>query len=225
MNELAAGHPRLLVIEDDARERRGLRLQLGRRRFEVADAADATSAIAIAEARSDELDVCLVDLTLPDRSGQELMAELREVAPFTQCIVVTGAGDGAAGMARHDAGAWDYFVKPVVDWLRLERAIEQATRYSRSQRALAAATRTLALPEHLLGLSYADFRIHAARFTDRVYIEHLLATHEGDLTRASRQAGVSRVALRSLARHLAVTPTTPAPSAEKGPDAVNRQDR
>jgi serine phosphatase RsbU (regulator of sigma subunit) len=72
------------------------------------------------------IDCVLLDLQLPDAAGLDTVVRLREQAPETPLIVLTGLDDAAAGVAAVDAGAQDYLVKGNVDGAQLARAIRYA---------------------------------------------------------------------------------------------------
>lgn len=102
---------RLLLIEDDAQLRGALALILRARGWDVEPAGSAADALStLAEHRPD---VVVADLGLPDRSGAELVEDLRHAAPDTRLVVFTGREDPAVRRACRDAGADDYVTKPV----------------------------------------------------------------------------------------------------------------
>lgn len=78
------------------------------------------------EELSSRIDCVLLDLKLPDAEGLDTVVRLREQAPDTPLIVLTGLHDEAAGVAAVDAGAQDYLVKGEVDGAQLARAIRYA---------------------------------------------------------------------------------------------------
>jgi serine phosphatase RsbU (regulator of sigma subunit) len=78
------------------------------------------------EELSSQIDCVLLDLKLPDVEGLDTVMRLREQAPDTPLIVLTGLHDEAAGVAAVDAGAQDYLVKGEVDGAQLARAIRYA---------------------------------------------------------------------------------------------------
>jgi serine phosphatase RsbU (regulator of sigma subunit) len=84
-----------------------------------------TFADALAELSS-RIDCVLLDLKLPDAEGLDTVVRLREQAPDTPLIVLTGLHDEAAGVTAVDAGAQDYLVKGEVDGAQLARAIRYA---------------------------------------------------------------------------------------------------
>ena len=90
-----------------------------------------------------DVDCVLLDLKLPDAEGIDTVVRLREQAPDTPLIVLTGLNHEAAGVAAVDAGAQDYLVKGEVDGAQLARAI----RYSIVRRQAADAQHQLRLAE------------------------------------------------------------------------------
>jgi signal transduction histidine kinase len=69
---------------------------------------------ALARLQSEErVDVALVDITMPEMSGIELIEEIRKVSPDTQCAVVSAGADVRTAVACMQKGAYDYLVKPV----------------------------------------------------------------------------------------------------------------
>jgi DNA-binding response OmpR family regulator len=102
---------RLLFIEDDDQIRLALRLALEDEGYEVAEAGDGATGLAMFE-RS-EPDLVLVDLRLPDLSGFEVTRRIRgrSIVPI---IIVTAQIDTYDLVAGLEAGADDYVTKPVV---------------------------------------------------------------------------------------------------------------
>jgi two-component system invasion response regulator UvrY len=80
--------------------------------FEYAgEAASAEEALQLVQAT--DIDVLLLDLNMPDRSGLEILPQLIASAPHMKVVVVsaTPAPVGAAPALR--GGAWAYIEKPV----------------------------------------------------------------------------------------------------------------
>jgi DNA-binding response OmpR family regulator len=63
-------------------------------------------------ALQDNVDVVVLDLMLPSRSGMEVLATLRSAKPEVPVIVLTAKGEVEDRVAGLDAGAVDYLVKP-----------------------------------------------------------------------------------------------------------------
>jgi DNA-binding response OmpR family regulator len=100
----------ILVIEDEPGIRdfleRGLR-DLG---FIVASAADGTSGAM--QALRGGFELVVLDLMLPDRSGLDVLAEIRAAKPRLPVILLTALGETEDRVRGLDAGAIDYVVKP-----------------------------------------------------------------------------------------------------------------
>jgi signal transduction histidine kinase/CHASE3 domain sensor protein/CheY-like chemotaxis protein len=98
-------HPgTVLIVEDEAIVRLstlGLVEALGHRGIGVGTAAEA---LAVLTGGTDRVDLVILDVGLPDRSGEELAAQIREQWPGLPIIVASGYGGGAAasvpGIAR-----------------------------------------------------------------------------------------------------------------------------
>jgi DNA-binding NarL/FixJ family response regulator len=80
---------RLLIVDDHAAARTGLRLRLKREPdlTIVGEAADIREAEELAARHAP--DVVLVDMSLPDGDGLELVDRLRTVAPASRCLILT----------------------------------------------------------------------------------------------------------------------------------------
>ena len=119
-------HPSLLVVDDDAAFRRALAVELQRRDYRVAVAGSAAEALQ--GLATIEPDVVLLDLRLPDRSGLDVLKEVRERQPGAEVIMMTGHGSIDTAIEAIRAGAFDYVSKPCpLDELevRIERARER----------------------------------------------------------------------------------------------------
>lgn len=103
----------VLLVEDDRELRATLREALeveGYRILAAASAADARALMAHA-GRASGIDLVLLDLSLPDGTGQTLLAEIRRDRA-TPVIVVTAQQDEDPKIRLLDAGDDDYLVKP-----------------------------------------------------------------------------------------------------------------
>ncbi|WP_421741926.1 response regulator [Cellulomonas sp.] len=102
-----------MIVDDHEVVRRGI--------AEVVDRADGMSVVAEAGSVADGVrraalvrpQVLLVDLQLPDGTGIELLAAVREQLPSARAIVLTSFDDDDALAAALDAGAAAYLLKSV----------------------------------------------------------------------------------------------------------------
>jgi two-component system OmpR family response regulator len=102
---------RVLVIEDDRQTAKLVKSVL----TEGGDAVDLAYSAADARplARINEYDVIILDLSLPDGTGIEILQELRREGRVMPVLVMTGRSGEADVVRLLDAGADDYVVKPV----------------------------------------------------------------------------------------------------------------
>lgn len=101
---------RLLLVEDSARLRELLTERIheaGWRLDGVRSLGDATAALQCVA-----YDLVLVDLGLPDGSGQDLITGARRAGVTAPILVITARGAIADRVAALDSGADDYLVKP-----------------------------------------------------------------------------------------------------------------
>ena len=107
-----------------------VRFNLERAGYRVSEAADGREALALLEAESP--DVVLLDLTMPDMDGWDLLEEARAAGHLDGVLVAVLTGD-AHEMVEHrarGAGADAYLVKPLEpgDLIRaIERLLEEAS--------------------------------------------------------------------------------------------------
>jgi two-component system alkaline phosphatase synthesis response regulator PhoP len=101
---------RLLLVEDDPTLRQALSFNLTREGYEVAAAADGEAALEAA--RSDRLDLILLDVMLPGMSGVEVLRVLRREGVTTPVIILSAKGDEIDRVVGLKVGADDYVPKP-----------------------------------------------------------------------------------------------------------------
>jgi DNA-binding response OmpR family regulator len=107
----------VVVCEDDALTLDLLCDHLAADRFGVLPAPSASDALRLC--RYNHPDLLLLDLTLPDAAGLDVLREIREADgvdsrfdPRLPVIVLTGRGDSTDRVRGLDSGADDYVVKP-----------------------------------------------------------------------------------------------------------------
>jgi two-component system response regulator RegA len=107
---MAEAMPSLLLVDDDAVYRERLATAIAARGYEVRTAADAATAVALAEADSPEYAV--LDLRMPGESGLELLGRLLAIDPTTKVLLLTGYGSIATAVEAVRLGAVNYLTKP-----------------------------------------------------------------------------------------------------------------
>jgi DNA-binding NtrC family response regulator len=121
----AATSGRILIVDDDERQRTALTTMLFDRDFETQVAADGQEALQ--RLTSFHADVMVVDLVMPRMDGFELLRHLKERGDLTPAIVLTGFGSMEKALtAVRDLKAFWFLEKPVEPrafMILLERAI------------------------------------------------------------------------------------------------------
>ena len=102
--------PRVLVVDDHEVVREGLIATLTPHGYDIVGAAS-TAAEAVAVARSTLPDIALVDIRLPDLSGEEVCPILREAVPQMSLIILTTYLSEEMVRRALAAGAAEYVTK------------------------------------------------------------------------------------------------------------------
>lgn len=77
---------------------------------------------------NDGFAVALIDITMPDMDGLELLGLIKTYSPNTECIMITAVDEARVAVECLKKGAYDYLVKPLSrdDLARVvKRAIER----------------------------------------------------------------------------------------------------
>lgn len=101
--------PRVLVVDDELQIRRFLRIALEANGYRVFETA--TGGEAIQEAARTRPDLVILDMSLPDIDGLEVLRRLREWTS-TPTIILSVRDAERDKVAALDAGADDYLTKP-----------------------------------------------------------------------------------------------------------------
>lgn len=99
----------ILLIDDDVRIRRMLRLSLEANGYSILEAA--TGEQGLQQIASKHLDLIILDLNLPDMHGLEVLRRAREFSKVPAIVLSVLTGDEEK-IALLDAGADDYLTKP-----------------------------------------------------------------------------------------------------------------
>lgn len=101
----------ILLVDDDDAFRERMARALRDRGFAVTTAADRQAALAAAKAHTP--DFAVVDMRMPDCSGQEVVEALGGVSPHTRAVILTGYGSIASAVEALHKGAVHYLSKPI----------------------------------------------------------------------------------------------------------------
>jgi DNA-binding NarL/FixJ family response regulator len=106
---------RILLVDDHAVVRTGLRLLLDGEQDLEAVAEAGTARDAVFEARKHKPDIILMDVGLPDRSGIDVTAEVLKEAPDSKVLVLSMEDDPSYVRQAFAAGASGYVLKEAAD--------------------------------------------------------------------------------------------------------------
>jgi DNA-binding NtrC family response regulator len=100
----------ILVIDDEAEIREGLELLLSSEGYSVTSAV--TGEAGLARLEQDPFDLLLLDVSLPGRSGLDLLREIRQRDPHLPVVLITAYGSIDMARQAFKSGAQDYITKP-----------------------------------------------------------------------------------------------------------------
>ena len=167
----------LLLVDDSVAFRERLARAFRERGFSVSTAGCYDEAMEVARHECPELAV--VDLRMPGRSGLTLLRDLKELAPATRILVLTGFGSIATALDAMRLGATNFLPKPA-DADDILAAFERSAAPVFESAETEPETPTLARAEW-------------------EHIHRVLADCGGNVSEASRRLGIHR---RSLQRKL-----------------------
>src|SRR5260370_11947499 len=102
--------PTILIIEDEAKMRRLLELDLGEDGFTTLSAADAESGLKLL--REQPVDIIVTDLKLPGMGGLEFLQAAKRLDAARPVVVITAFGSIETAVEAMKAGASDYVLNP-----------------------------------------------------------------------------------------------------------------
>jgi DNA-binding response OmpR family regulator len=126
------GATRILIVEDDAALRLALSDRLSREGYQVQIATDGNQGAALAANRN--LDLVVLDVMLPGRSGFEIARDVRNEGLDTPILMLTARGEVADRVVGLGFGADDYLTKPF-EFIELLARIEALLRRARRAHA------------------------------------------------------------------------------------------
>lgn len=108
----------ILIVEDEAKMRRLLELNLGEDGFITLSAADAEGGLRLLHSGS--VDLVITDLKLPGMDGLEFLQQVKRLNAALPVVVMTAFGTVETAVNAMKAGASDYVLKPFsLDEIRL----------------------------------------------------------------------------------------------------------
>lgn len=165
----------ILLVDDDEAFRERLARALRTRGFVVDAAADLVAAVA--STRAQPPDFAVVDMRMPDATGQDVIDAIVPLSPHTKIVILTGYGSIASAVEALHRGAHHYLSKPIdADQLTATLlAIEGET-----------ASAPAAPPANTPSLARAEWE----------HIQRVLTDVGGNVSEAARRLGIARRTLQ-----------------------------
>lgn len=118
----------ILIVEDNEFLRRPVSKTLQQCGFSVFEAGDGASALSLFLDHVEEIDIVLLDITLPVMSGREVFEKLKRIRPDVRVIITTALDERTFVGSSHP---WAFVRKPyrIIDLVRL---VETAGRHQSS---------------------------------------------------------------------------------------------
>jgi DNA-binding NtrC family response regulator len=101
----------VLIVDDEKNIREGLGKALELENYNVFLAVDGKEALGIIN--SEEVDLVITDLKMPEMSGEELLKKVASAYPTVPVIILTGHGTIESAVNAMRDGAYDFITKPL----------------------------------------------------------------------------------------------------------------
>jgi DNA-binding response OmpR family regulator len=112
-NSQQSHQPTLLVVEDDEMVCEAITRLFVREGYLVLTASTGHDAMGVLRTPQEPVDVVLLDIGLPDVSGTDLCARMRQVCPNLPIVVCSGAASPEEIEELHRLGVTSFFPKPI----------------------------------------------------------------------------------------------------------------
>ena len=101
----------ILIVDDEKNIRTGLAKALELDGYKTYTAADGLEALELIE--TEEIDLIIADLRMPNLSGEQLLRKVVDTYPTIPVIILTGHGTIETAVQAMRDGAYDFLTKPV----------------------------------------------------------------------------------------------------------------
>lgn len=210
--------PHILVIDDEPQILRAIRTILTEKGFRVTTASRGEEGLTLAA--TNEPDIVILDLGLPDMDGVEVCKRLRE---WTQCpIIILSVRDGERDkVAALDMGADDYLTKPfgIEELLaRVRVALRHSTRAQGTEnKVVRAGPLSIDLSWHIVKRGEEEIKLTGNEYKLLAFLaanHGRVLTHQSILTNVWGPADADhteylRVYMRQLRKKLEADPERP----------------
>ena len=150
--------PRILIVDDDEEVRSILSDFLGAR-YRCENLKCAPQALTLLAC--ERFDLVISDIAMPGMTGLEMIPHLREIAPETGIVMVSGQRMIESAVAAMRAGALDYILKPF-ELTQVDEVVRRALAHARSGRELRSSDHSRAEETKTLrdALANEEFVVH-----------------------------------------------------------------
>jgi signal transduction histidine kinase len=189
-----SGEPtRVLLVEDNPADARLIEEYIDERPWpEIDDGRPTIEHVeridTAIEACTEQVDIVLLDLGLPDSSGLETVERLLDGGEAVPVVVLTGLDDERVGVSAVEQGAQDYLVKNDLTPRLLQQTLRYAIQRERQQQELQKRNAELALLNQVVRhdirndvaviLGWGDSMKGHVDETGETYLDHVLSAGE-----------------------------------------------
>jgi len=113
----------VLIIDDDPALRRSIVAYLQDSGYQVHEADGGHEGLRLFAKLKPDL--VLTDLMMPELDGLGVVTAIRQTAPDTPVVIISGNGSVSYAIETVRQGAWDYITKPIHDFTSLEQVIDK----------------------------------------------------------------------------------------------------
>jgi two-component system KDP operon response regulator KdpE len=174
-------HQNIFLIDDDAQIRRFLKIGLAASNFRVTEARSASTALNLFA--DEEPALVILDLGLPDKSGLEVLSDIRKISKVP-VIILSVRNDEVGKVQAFDLGADDFVTKPfgMAELLaRIRTAIRHRLQSNGMQAVMRVGDLEIDLVNHTVRRSGTDIQLTRTELALlRLFVEHSdkVLTHE-----------------------------------------------
>ncbi len=119
--------PQILVVDDDRDFLEIMKRRLRDLHFKHIHLEENPFKAASLVEAGKQVDLALLDMTMPEMTGLELLDIIKHFSPVTECIIITAVDEARTAVTCLQKGAYDYLLKPVSKEdlaLSIHRALE-----------------------------------------------------------------------------------------------------
>ncbi len=181
----------ILVVEDDVALLKLIRRRLDQHGLETDGVTSGEAALRWFQTHSAQL--MLLDYSLPDMLGEELLSELRQRRVGVPFVVATGHGSETVAVEMMKRGARDYLVKGASFLKLLPTVVEQTLAQLRQEQRLAQAEEELRRAHDELETRVQQRTAELAEANERLHVE-IEQRRQAEERSQQHQAELARVA-------------------------------